>query len=133
MHGLTKLWLSNSRNYKEAIICANEGLHINSNNVYLQNIKCIAVARSGNNKKSIACYNKAIEIDPNFIVIACYNKANALYYLKYYDQAIECYGKAVKVECAGSETDPINIIRIKAWLSKIKDMIIKELHEMSGE
>jgi tetratricopeptide (TPR) repeat protein len=127
------LALDNLRKYNEAIECYDKALKIDPKYAWAWLNKGLALGNLKKYKEAIECYDKAIEIDPNFIVIACYNKANALYYLKYYDQAIECYDKAAKVEYAGSETDPINIIRIKVWLSKIKDMMIEEQHEMSGE
>jgi tetratricopeptide (TPR) repeat protein len=48
--------------------------------------------------KAIQCYDKAIEIDPNY-ADAWYNKGVTLYRLgKHNDEAIQCYDKAIEID-----------------------------------
>ena len=51
----------------------------------------------GKYNEAIMCYDKAIEIDPEF-VYAWYNKGLALYYTGKYKEAIKCYDKAIKLD-----------------------------------
>ena len=44
----------------------------------------------------LECYNKAIELNPNYSDAYC-NKGSALYYLERYQEAIECYNKAIEL------------------------------------
>ncbi len=46
--------------------------------------------------KLIACYDKAIEINPEFSYTHN-NKGLSLYYLGSYNEAIACYDKAIEV------------------------------------
>jgi tetratricopeptide (TPR) repeat protein len=46
---------------------------------------------------AIACYDRAIEIDPNY-AYAWYNKGFSLHSLQKYEQAIECYERAIKID-----------------------------------
>ena len=47
-------------------------------------------------EKAIGCYDKALEINPNY-AIAWYNKGNALDELERYKEAIECYDRALEI------------------------------------
>ena len=62
---------------------------------------------AGHYNEAIAAYNKAIELDPNYVA-AWGNKGNALYTLVRYDEALAAYNKTI-------ELDPNNT---KAWFAK---------------
>ncbi|HID19571.1 MAG TPA: tetratricopeptide repeat protein, partial [Methanophagales archaeon] len=61
------------------------------------NEKGIVFAMSGEYEKAIECFNKAIELDPNY-ARAYYNRGNAYYYLKQYERAIEDYNKTLELD-----------------------------------
>jgi tetratricopeptide (TPR) repeat protein len=51
---------------------------------------------TGNNQEAIACYDKAIEINPQY-ADAYNNKGLSLYYLGNNQEAIACYDKAIEI------------------------------------
>jgi tetratricopeptide (TPR) repeat protein len=51
----------------------------------------------GEYDEAIICYDKALEIDPNYATAWCF-KGNALRTLKKYDEAIICYDKALEID-----------------------------------
>jgi tetratricopeptide (TPR) repeat protein len=63
--------------------------------------------RCGRNNEAIECYDKAIEIDPNY-TSAWNGKGLVLKRLKKYDEALKCYDKAIE----------INPNYAKAWIKK---------------
>jgi tetratricopeptide (TPR) repeat protein len=61
------------------------------------NNKGLALDNLGKYEQAIECYDKALEIEPNYI-LAWYNKGNALGNLGKPEEAIECYDKALQIE-----------------------------------
>jgi len=55
-----------------------------------------ALGQVGKYQKAIECFDKAIEINPNYIN-ALNSKGTALHYLDDYQKAIECYDKAIEI------------------------------------
>jgi tetratricopeptide (TPR) repeat protein len=98
------------RHYEDQVLeCYDKSIEIDPNFIDAWNNKGLALHNLalGNLKKykeAIECYDKAIEIDPNFIE-PYLNKANALLYLKYYDQARECNKKAMDLNHAWDNWD----------------------------
>lgn len=58
--------------------------------------KGVALAKLGKYEEAIECYDKVIELNPNYAP-AWYNKGVALAKLGRYEEAIECYKKAVEL------------------------------------
>ncbi|MBA2268751.1 MAG: tetratricopeptide repeat protein, partial [Nitrosopumilus sp.] len=56
-----------------------------------------------NNQEAIACYDKAIEINPQY-ADAYNNKGLSLYYLGDYQEAIACYDKAIEINPEYADT-----------------------------
>jgi tetratricopeptide (TPR) repeat protein len=69
--------------------------------------KGISLGRSRRYQEAIACFDKAIEINPNYAKVWC-EKGICLGYLAKYDEAIECFDKALEI-------DPNEL---KPWFSK---------------
>jgi tetratricopeptide (TPR) repeat protein len=69
--------------------------------------KGLSLNNLGRHNEAITCYDKALEINPNYIN-AWGNKGNSLCYLKRYDEGITCYDKALEI-------DPNNA---DAWYNK---------------
>jgi predicted amidohydrolase len=59
--------------------------------------KGVALGELGKYEEAIKCYDKAIEIEPNY-EDAWYNKGVALGELGKYEEAIKCYDKAIEIE-----------------------------------
>lgn len=59
-------------------------------------IKGLDLGVEGKYAEAIECYDKAIEIAPNF-TYAWYNKGLALYYTGKYNEAIKCFDKALEI------------------------------------
>lgn len=58
--------------------------------------KGIGFVMSGEYEKAIACFDKTIELDADY-VYAYYNRGLAYYYLMQYERAIEDYNKAIEL------------------------------------
>jgi tetratricopeptide (TPR) repeat protein len=76
-------------------------------NVIIKQLKLIKIIKTFYNKgsslrnlgkysKAIECYNKAIEIDPNYS-IAFNNKGKSLESLGKYSESIECFNRAIEI------------------------------------
>ena len=63
----------------------------------------IAFFENAQYKEAINCYNKALEIDPNFIQ-ALNNMGNVLRILKRYTEALEVLNKAISKDKTNTET-----------------------------
>ncbi|HEX2067353.1 MAG TPA: tetratricopeptide repeat-containing serine protease family protein [Nitrososphaeraceae archaeon] len=59
--------------------------------------KGLALENLGKHQEAIACYDKALEIDPNAAPV-CNNKGNALANMRQYGEAIACYDKALEID-----------------------------------
>jgi len=58
--------------------------------------KGVLFSELGNYNAAIDCYNRAIEIDPNYA--SAWNKGNSLRDLGKNDEAIECYNRAIEID-----------------------------------
>jgi tetratricopeptide (TPR) repeat protein len=61
------------------------------------NDKGIKFSQNNQQEKEMECYNKAIELDPNFSV-AYHNRAQVYNALEQYEKAIEDYNKAIELD-----------------------------------
>jgi len=59
--------------------------------------KGLDFGKSGKYEKAIECFDKAIELNPNF-AWAYNNRGTAHYYLKEYEKAVEDYNKAIELD-----------------------------------
>ena len=62
----------------------------------MYNNKGLALYYQGNNIEAIACYDRAIEVNPQFSC-AHNNKGLSLYYLGDNIEAIACYDRAIEI------------------------------------
>jgi tetratricopeptide (TPR) repeat protein len=83
--------------------------------------KGIYLNMDGKYEESIKCYDKAIEIDPNYIK-AWHNKGVALESLKKYEEAIKCFDKVIQIN---PNYEYIYFI----WLSKGADLYSLKKYE----
>jgi PGF-CTERM protein len=66
------------------------------------NEKGISFAKSDEYEKAIECFDKAIELDPNY-ANAYNNRGLTYYHLKQYERAIEDYNKAIELNPNGAD------------------------------
>ncbi|HYA33723.1 MAG TPA: tetratricopeptide repeat protein, partial [Candidatus Bathyarchaeia archaeon] len=59
--------------------------------------KGVTLSRLGRYDEAIACYDKALELDPR-LVSAWTGKGVSLYHLGHYEEAIACYDKALELD-----------------------------------
>ena len=64
--------------------------------------KGISLAMSGEYEKAIECFDKAIELNPNY-ADAYYDRGLTYYQLKRYEKAIEDYNKAIELNLSDAE------------------------------
>ena len=58
--------------------------------------KCAELERLGRHEEALQCYNKAIELNPNYDA-AWNNKGNTLENLGRREEALQCYNKAIEL------------------------------------
>jgi len=70
---------------------------VNESNSVEWNNKGVALSRQGNYNEALICFDKALELDPEF-AYALNGKGNALYKLGNYDEALICFEKALELD-----------------------------------
>ena len=84
------------REYKNAMICYQKAIKINSNYVVAHNNLGVIFVELGEYKKAIDCYKKAIEINPNY-ADSHYNLGTVFEKLNEYKKSINCHQKAIEI------------------------------------
>ncbi|MGH9981310.1 MAG: tetratricopeptide repeat protein, partial [Nitrososphaeraceae archaeon] len=90
--------------YKKSIVCSDESINLNPNNIDSWYNKGLALSNLGEYHKAIKCYDKVIEIDPDYRP-AWNSKGNVFKYLSKFQEAIGSYDRVL-------EKDSRNIIAL---------------------
>ena len=110
--------LAKLHRYDEALKCITKALELNPNLTEAQKLKQVVIQKQGSNKaedttiwhnkgidlsdlgryqEAIACFDKAIEINPR-CTESWIGKGSILYKLGKYKEALICYDEAIKIE-----------------------------------